>query len=135
MYVLGLSAGGGVAAWIAQYRNDVERVVMVAPFFGLIGLPSGINQWAINLTTRLPNISISSSSPVPYQYLGMSSMGIGELMRFAQLPREASVTQPLGAGAIVLVTVENDLVVSNQMAQRSIIPMGSKWGASRRIYF
>ena len=126
VYVLGLSAGGGVAAWIAQYRSDVERVVMVAPFFGLIGLPSGINQWVINLTTRLPNISISSSSPVPYQYLGMSTTGIGESMRFAQLPREASLSQPLGAGAIVLVTVENDLVVSNQMAQRIL----SQWEAN-----
>jgi pimeloyl-ACP methyl ester carboxylesterase len=126
VYVLGLSAGGGVAAWIAQYRNDVERVVLVAPFFGLIGLPGWLNQWVINLTTRLPNIPISSTSPVPYQYLGMSTMGIGESMLFAQAPREASLTQPVGAGAIVLVTVENDLVVSNQMAQRIL----SHWEAN-----
>ncbi len=126
VYVLGLSAGGGVAAWVAQYRSDVERVVMVAPFFGLMGLPRGINQWVINLTTRLPNITVSSTSPVPYQYLGMSTISIGESMRFAQLPREASLTKPFQAGSMVLVTVENDLVVSNPLAQRVI----SQWEAN-----
>lgn len=67
VYVLGLSSGGGVAAWIAQYRDDVERVVMVAPFFGAIGLPRGLNQSGINLITRLPNILFPFSTPVPYQ--------------------------------------------------------------------
>ena len=117
VYVLGLSAGGGVSAWVAQNRSDVERVVLVAPFFGLIGLPSGLNQWLINLAARLPNIAIPGTSPNPYQYLGMSTMGIGESMRFAQLPREQSTSEPLGAGSVVLVTIENDSVVSNRMAK------------------
>ncbi len=126
VYVLGLSAGGGVAAWIAQYRDDVERVVLVAPFFSLVGLPNVLNQWVINLTTRLPNISISSTSPVPYQYLGMSTMGIGESMRFAQSPRDDSLTKPSGTISIILVTVENDLVVSNRVAQRVL----AQWEAN-----
>jgi pimeloyl-ACP methyl ester carboxylesterase len=118
VYVLGLSAGGGVAAWVAQYRNDVERVVMVAPFFGLVGLPSVPNQWVTNLLTRLPNLSFPGTSPVPYQYLGTATQGIGESMRFAQVPRQASLIEPMRAGSVVLVTVENDSVVSNQMAHQ-----------------
>jgi pimeloyl-ACP methyl ester carboxylesterase len=118
VYVLGLSAGGGVAAWVAQEREDVERVVLVAPFFGLVGLPSGVNQWVINLMTRLPNIPLPGPTLVPYQYLGQSTMGIGESMRFAQVPRQASTTEPIGAGSVVLVTVENDSVVSNQTAHK-----------------
>ena len=118
VYVLGLSAGGGVAAWIAQERNDVERVVLVAPFFGLVGLPSRINQWVVNLTTRLPNIPLPGATLVPYQYLGQSTVGIGEAMRFAQVPKEASTTEPPGAGSVVLVIIENDSVISNQTAQQ-----------------
>jgi pimeloyl-ACP methyl ester carboxylesterase len=135
VYVLGLSAGGGVAAWIAQNRIDVERVVLVAPFFGLVGLPSGLNQWVINLATRLPNIALPGTSPVPYQYLGMSTMGIGESMRFAQVPREASLTGPLGAGSVVLVTVENDIVVSNRLAHKVLAQWETNGAKAEKFMF
>ncbi|HBY08102.1 MAG TPA: hypothetical protein DEH22_10070 [Chloroflexi bacterium] len=126
VYVLGLSAGGGVAAWVAQERSDVERVVLVAPFFGLVGLPSGPNQWVTNLLTRLPNIWFPGTSPVPYQYLGTATTGIGESMRFAQVPRQAAAQSPIRVGSVVLVTVENDSVVSNQMAHRVL----AQWKAN-----
>jgi len=118
VYVLGLSAGGGVAAWVAQYRSDVERVVVVAPFFGAIGLPSGLDRWGTNLITRLPNIPFPFSTSVPYQYLGMSSLGIGETMRFAEVPEKASLTEPIRAGSVILVTNENDNTISNPFARR-----------------
>ena len=53
--VAGLSINGTTAAWIAQNRADVDRVVLLAPFIAPFGLP----QWAIsplsNLLVRLPN--------------------------------------------------------------------------------
>jgi len=118
IYVLGLSAGGGVAAWVAQYRSDVERVVVVAPFFGAVGLPSGLDRWGTNLITRLPNIPFPSTTPVPYQYLGMSSLGIGESMRFAEVPAKASLIGPVRAGSVVLVTNDNDNTISNPLARK-----------------
>ena len=133
VYVLGLSAGGGVAAWVAQERSDVERVVLVAPFFGLVGLPSLPNQWATNLLTRLPNIWFPGTSPVPYQYLGTATTGIGKSMRFAQVPRQASLTEPLRTGSVVLVTVENELGGFKPDGAASIDPMGSRRGGYRRV--
>lgn len=118
VFVLGLSGGGSVAAWAAQYRDDVERAVVVAPFFGLGVLPGWLNQWATNVIVRLPNIPFPAPSPVPYQYLGMSSMGVGESMRFADAPREASENNAMRAVSAVLVTNENDFVVSNSMARQ-----------------
>ncbi len=37
--VLGLSVNGTTAAWIAQHRADVGRVVLIAPFFAPAGVP------------------------------------------------------------------------------------------------
>jgi len=125
VFVLGLSAGGGVAAWVAQYRSDVERVVVVAPFFGAIGLPSGVDRWGTNLITRLPNIPFPFSTSVPYQYLGMSSLGIGETMRFAEVPEKASLREPIRAGSVVLVTNDNDNTISNPFARKVL----SQWKA------
>ncbi len=125
VYVLGLSAGGGVAAWVAQYRGDVERVVVVAPFFGAIGLPSGLDRWGTNLITRLPNIPFPFSTSVPYQYLGMSSLGIGESMRFANIAINESSKVPISAGSVVLVTNDNDDTISNPLARRVL----AQWNA------
>lgn len=119
VYVMGLSGGAGVASWVAQERSDVERVVSIAPFYGLGLLPSWLNPWAMNVLTRLPNIPArSSASPVPYQYLGMSSMGVGETMRFAAVASQDAARQPIKAGSFLLILNDNDVVVSNSMALR-----------------
>jgi len=91
---------------------------MVAPFFGAIGLPGGLDRWGTNLITRLPNIPFPFSTPVPYQYLGMSSLGIGESMRFASIASKESSKKPISAGSVVLVTNDNDNTISNPLARR-----------------
>jgi pimeloyl-ACP methyl ester carboxylesterase len=118
VYVMGLSGGGGVASWVAQYRPDVERVVSIAPFYALGLLPPWLSQWATNLLTRLPNIPARAPSPIEYQYQGMSSKGVGESMRFAQVARQGAATSPMAAGTFLLVTNENDVAVSNRVARQ-----------------
>jgi alpha-beta hydrolase superfamily lysophospholipase len=54
--VIGLSGGGAVAAWIAQNRPDIERVVTLSPFFGIANLPSFADTFLMNLFARLPNV-------------------------------------------------------------------------------
>jgi pimeloyl-ACP methyl ester carboxylesterase len=55
--VLGLSAGGTVAAWVAQNRPDVARVVVVAPALGAAGLPGFVNTALTDLLARLPDVT------------------------------------------------------------------------------
>lgn len=118
VYVMGLSGGGGIASWVAQERSDVERVVSIAPFYGLGLLPSWFSQWATNLLTRIPNIPAPGPSHNDYQYFGMSSRGVGESMRFAQVAREDAAQKKMAAPSFVLITNEADVAVSNSMARQ-----------------
>ena len=53
--VLGFSAGGLVAAWIAQHLA-VDRVVTIAPFLGVGWVPTRLGRTFTNLILRAPNL-------------------------------------------------------------------------------
>jgi carboxylesterase len=52
--VVGLSAGGVVAAWLAQHRPEVARAVLIAPSFGLGTLGKWPQLVFMNLLLALP---------------------------------------------------------------------------------
>lgn len=53
--VLGISAGGVTAAWIAQHRTDVEKVVLVSPVFGFSSIPLWFSDVFVKISKFLPN--------------------------------------------------------------------------------
>ncbi len=56
--VMGLSVNGVTAAWIAQNRADVDRVILLSPFFGPNGVPSAFIAPLSRLFVRLPNFFV-----------------------------------------------------------------------------
>jgi len=53
--VAGLSLGGVLAAYLAQTHDQVERAVLIAPMFGLKGLPGPLHPVLAGMAHRLPN--------------------------------------------------------------------------------
>jgi esterase/lipase len=117
IHVMGLSGGGTAAAFVAQYRSDVERVVTIAPFFGLAHAPTWLNEWCINLLARLPSFPLRGSTMAPYAYKGNTTKAIGETMRLGEAVRRTAEDNPLLAGSLVIVTNDGDAVVSNPMSR------------------
>ncbi|MGP6190347.1 MAG: alpha/beta hydrolase [Vulcanimicrobiaceae bacterium] len=54
LVVAGFSVGGLLAAWIAQHV-EVDRVVPIAPFLGLVGVPRRVAPSLARLALRMPN--------------------------------------------------------------------------------
>ncbi len=54
--VAGLSVNGTTAAWIAQKRPDVKRVVIISPFYAPPGIPSQLQGSLGRLLVRMPNL-------------------------------------------------------------------------------
>ena len=84
---LGLSVGGLMAAWVAQYRDDVNKAVIIAPSF-TIGprLGVGLSKVIMRLFLILPNIMTQRIKPFKdgpdHNYLGFATRGLGEMMLF-----------------------------------------------------
>jgi alpha-beta hydrolase superfamily lysophospholipase len=123
--VLGISAGGVVAAWCGQNRPEVGRVVLAAPMFGLANLGPRLNGAIMRLTLFLPDFSIWKDPilrdrlvGLPHCYKRQSSRATGEILRLgAAVRRQAEATRP-AAPAAALVTNANDTAIDNGLAKR-----------------
>ncbi len=121
--VMGLSVNGVTAAWIAQNRNDVDTVVVMAPFFAVKGMPD----WAIapvaRIFARLPNFFVwwdarqrETLGPDSLAYPRFATRPMAEILHFGlDVFREAASEAPR-ARRIVMVTSASDMAVSNARA-------------------
>jgi len=125
--VLGISAGGVVAGWMAQNREDVEHAILVAPSFGLSSFGTGLNTTLMRLMLALPHLSIwkdpvarSKAFSRPHSYERQSTRGMGEVIRLGlATSRQASATRA-GATRISVVTNGADPAVDPQMIARLV---------------
>lgn len=84
--VVGISGGGTVATWIAQHREDVDRVLALSPFYGVPQIPASLNTFLMNLASRLPNVSLQNpAEPLrEWVYRGEATRGIAAFMRLGR---------------------------------------------------
>ncbi len=118
--VLGLSAGGLVAAWIAQYRPEAARVIIAAPFLGLSHYPPPYQAMMRNLLLRLPNLMLDDkpeelAEKPEHNYVRKSSHSLGELMLLGESVLREARRNPPAAGEVVLVNNAADIVINHQL--------------------
>jgi alpha-beta hydrolase superfamily lysophospholipase len=133
---LGLSAGGVVATWVAQFRGDVDQAVLIAPALHVPHVPGRLNGALIALMTAMPDRYMKRSAAAmavtpPYVYYGQSSRAIGQMMRLGANATRAARSEPPAAKSILVVTSAYDTVVDNGATRRLL----ARWRAqgARRI--
>jgi pimeloyl-ACP methyl ester carboxylesterase len=119
--VAGLSAGGTLAAWIAQNRSDVTRVVLIAPALGLSRHENTRLQKALALLLPLlPDIRTDWFNADPdapeHCYPGFSSRALGQLLRVSLATFAGALEQPPRVQDMVLVTSQGDEAVNDLIA-------------------
>jgi esterase/lipase len=123
--VIGLSAGGNVAAWIVQHRADVARVIVVSPALTLARIPRLLATPAMNVLERVPNYTIRQAPDTlrPHAYFGVSTRGLGETLRFGASVMEDVERDPPLVRDITMVLNENDRTIS----ARSATSLAERW--------
>ncbi len=117
--VLGISAGGNVAAWIGQHRSDVEVAVVVSPALGFGRLPGFVTTGATNLFGRLPSISFPAGTELPHTYGGLATRPVAETFNFGRSLIENAGKQPAAARRVVVVMNEHDDSMSSDLDARA----------------
>jgi pimeloyl-ACP methyl ester carboxylesterase len=118
VYVAGLSAGGTLAAWIAQNRGEVTRAVLIAPALGLTRHEGTRMQKALALLLPvLPDIrtdwfSTDPDSPV-HSYPGFSSRALGQLLRVSLATFAGAFERSPRVQDVILVTSQGDEAVND----------------------
>ncbi len=132
--VAGLSVNGATTAWVAQNRPDVDRAVLLAPFFSPAGLPPFAIRPLGQLLARMPNIFLwwdpvrkAQISGSGHAYPRFSTRSIGETMRLGVEVFSEAETSPPACGSILTVTSASDIAASNAATSR----LASQWQKSR----
>jgi pimeloyl-ACP methyl ester carboxylesterase len=113
IFVGGLSAGGVLAAWIAENRKEVSRVLLIAPAL-VLGRRAGSfsDRVAIFLIAWVPAIPFDIYAPDPeapqYAYPGFSAKALGQLLKFSLATNGEALEKPAAVQHIDLVTTAID---------------------------
>lgn len=134
--VVGLSAGGVVAASVAQSHAEVRRAVLIAPAIAAGVISDYGGRGIVVLASKLPEITRTESpmDTTRSDYVqGITTHGLAQVLRLGQLVREASADAEPGARNMYFLLNEADHTVSEQAA----LDVAQQWfdhGARVAVY-
>ena len=122
---LGLSVGGTMAAWVVQYRADVDQVVLIAPAFTYKqGLSVGRSRFMMYVFLLLPNIMTQRFRPFTgapaHNYHGFATRGLGAMMRLGFSVFDAARTTRAAAQSVLVITNAVDPAVENSITRKLV---------------
>ena len=122
--VVGLSAGGALTMWSAQYRADVRGTVAMAAFLGPNLVPAWANRAATNLLLILPSTMFTWNPLEPlgppemdYAYPRVPTRALGQFMRIGEVVADSARTVPPLAQGLGVMVNEADFAVNNALAK------------------
>lgn len=117
--VVGLSAGGVVAASVAQSHAEVRRAVLIAPAIAAGLLSDDVGHGLVVAASKLPEIT-RTNAPIDStrsDYVqGITTHGLAQLLQLGQSVREASAAREPAAKDMAFLLNEADYTVSEQAA-------------------
>lgn len=117
--IMGLSVNGISAAWVAQNRADVDKVVILAPPFSPPGLPDWLIGPVARLFYRLPNFFVwwdpklrENLAPESLTYPRFSTHALASILLLGlEIFDQARQIAPKSRN-IIMVTSENDIAIN-----------------------
>ena len=111
--VVGLSVGGTMAAWLAEHRPEVRRVVVIAPPFEVTHVPAMLEKPLVNLSSHVPNVTRRSTpdSTRPDRDPGFATHALAQVLKLGMaVRRDANRDVPSHAEVLFLVNAYDGTV-------------------------
>lgn len=113
----GISAGGTMAAWVTQYRPDVDRTILIAPAFTIDRRLSAIaSRLIMYLLYLLPNIMTQSfrrTHGSKFGYSGFATRSLATMMRLGFFVYDAALKTKPAVQSILTITNAADPSMNN----------------------
>ncbi len=125
--VVGLSMGGVMTGWLAQYRSDVDVAMLIAPAFGFRPIPRLLLPLLRVAARRLPNIfrwwdpELKANADGPrHAYARYATRTLAHILQISHDLTVAARRSAPAARAVVVVTNANDESVDNAATARVV---------------
>ncbi len=135
----GLSAGGVITAWAAQYRADLDRALIISPAFGVEQIPTPLTVVVMNIFGVLPDAfewwdpNNKDQGGIPYAYPRYSRHGIVQSFRLGFAVQAGARQSAPATGRLVVVTNANDHSVNNELTM-NVVEQWQAHGAQVTTY-
>jgi pimeloyl-ACP methyl ester carboxylesterase len=127
----GISAGGTMAAWVAQYCPNVDRAILIAPAFTIDRrLNATASRLVMYLLYLLPNIMTQSfrrTHGSKFGYPGFASRALATMMRLGFLVYDAALRTKPAVQSILTITNAADPSMNNAII-RNLLTRWKKHG-------
>lgn len=110
--VVGLSAGGAIASYMAQRSVGVDRVIAIAPLLGLAQFPPGLTPVVASLARGLTEVEATFSA-APHSYSSAPYPAVGTYLELALSVRDDASRHPPTVTDLGMILNENDNTISN----------------------
>jgi carboxylesterase len=125
--IAGLSMGGVVTSWAAQYRQDVEQAMIISPALAVRVVPLPLTPLVAQGVLLLPNFykwwdPVLKADPAPpwNNYPRLSTHALAQVMRLGLLVQAEAKRTPPSARRVVMVTNSCDTSVDNRAADELV---------------
>lgn len=123
VWLVGLSAGGTLAAWTAATRPEVSRVVLMAPLVAPKGFPMPMVRLCVRFPRAVPSFYMwwdprtkAELGHSPYAYPGFPVPGVIPFLHLSEVLSDGSVPAGHRLERAVVVTNPKDLAVRQDAA-------------------
>ena len=129
VWVLGLSAGGTMAAWAAATRPEVSRAALLAPLIAPVGFPMPLVRALVKWPAIVPKFYMwwdprvkakLTEGQSPYAYPGFPVPGLFPFLHLSEALFDHSVEPGHDLERVVLVTNPGDFAIRKDVAQRFV---------------
>lgn len=127
----GLSVGGTMAAWVAQYRSDVDRAILIAPAFTVdrhLGVLA--SKLVMYLFYVLPNLMTQwfrKPSGSPFGYHGFATRSLAVMMRLGFSVYKTALKEKPAVQSVLVVNNAADSAMNNSIT-RNLVQRWQKRG-------
>jgi carboxylesterase len=140
--LVGLSGSAVAAAWMAQNRDGIDQVAIMAPFFGAYGLPTPLVDVAGAVFSKLPNFYVwwdpdkkDSLLGPPHAYPRFGTRCMADSVQLSRDVRESLVSKPLRCRRAVFITTACDVAADNSLTRSLTKKLASQGGSAEVVAY
>ncbi len=123
--LVGLSGSAVAGTWMAQHRDGVGEMVLIAPFFSLDGVPAPLIDAGAALLSRFPNFyqwwdseKKENLAGPKYAYPRFGTRCMASTIQLSRDVRENLANLPLRAGKIDFLITATDAAANNLLTKK-----------------
>jgi len=140
--LVGLSGSAVAATWMAQNREGLDEVAILAPFFGVYGMPAPLTDFAGAVLSKLPNFYVwwdpnkkESLPGPPHAYPRFGTRCMADCVQLSRDVRANLAAKPPRCRRVLFITTACDIAANNSLTHSITQNLAAQHGSAEILAY